>query len=541
MKKLFTFILGMGAMLCANAQNPFAYGLTSGTPVSPSEGLITADVTYSLNADADEVKALIMNENGEVVKTLALEGIKKGEYETTLDLSGIGMGDFTWAIEVKGGATSGNPVNFTTWSFYHPCGLDVDNSTESPSFGTIFVAEGYFPSSGVTDSRKGYISLPTSNGSVSDASGLYMFTPTFESIKGEDGYARFYPSFLTHSHKYSTSSSAGADFSKVAVADDGRIFVSRHNNLGDYILVAESVESLKNGGEFTSLLSGKTMTDATIYNDANGNFLAGPTQAMDVKGGGEDTKILVIARNANSTSYSYSINRAKEYNVGNGVTLETANSYPVLDGKFTISYDRGINVAYDNRGGVWYCQYRGTPTDAQPALVYVDANGIQKYFEGAGGKARNKAAMAVSPDGTRLAASRDFISKSQNYMAIYDIAYAEDGTPTLTEACSIKFTFTSTNDNLMSATWDCAGNLYLGNATKEWVKGYAVPRANNVFATKAPSKYSLVIDSTVSIDGIDTDADAPVEYYNLQGVKVENPEKGIFIKRQGSKTTKVVL
>ncbi|MBE6310499.1 MAG: hypothetical protein E7080_05535 [Bacteroidales bacterium] len=34
---------------------------------------------------------------------------------------------------------------------------------------------------------------------------------------------------------------------------------------------------------------------------------------------------------------------------------------------------------------------------------------------------------------------------------------------------------------------------------------------------------------------------APVEYYNLQGVKVARPENGIFIKKQGSKTTKVVL
>ena len=34
---------------------------------------------------------------------------------------------------------------------------------------------------------------------------------------------------------------------------------------------------------------------------------------------------------------------------------------------------------------------------------------------------------------------------------------------------------------------------------------------------------------------------AAVEYYNLQGVKVANPENGIFIKKQGAKTTKVVL
>ena len=37
------------------------------------------------------------------------------------------------------------------------------------------------------------------------------------------------------------------------------------------------------------------------------------------------------------------------------------------------------------------------------------------------------------------------------------------------------------------------------------------------------------------------DANAPVEYYNLQGVRVNNAENGIFIRKQGNKTTKVIL
>lgn len=37
------------------------------------------------------------------------------------------------------------------------------------------------------------------------------------------------------------------------------------------------------------------------------------------------------------------------------------------------------------------------------------------------------------------------------------------------------------------------------------------------------------------------DANAPVEYFNLQGIKVAQPEKGIFIERQGSKTRKVMF
>lgn len=45
------------------------------------------------------------------------------------------------------------------------------------------------------------------------------------------------------------------------------------------------------------------------------------------------------------------------------------------------------------------------------------------------------------------------------------------------------------------------------------------------------------------VEGISTeaDADAPVEFYDLQGRMVANPQGGIFIRRQGSKVTKVAL
>ncbi|MDE5904870.1 MAG: hypothetical protein K2H27_05880, partial [Duncaniella sp.] len=49
-------------------------------------------------------------------------------------------------------------------------------------------------------------------------------------------------------------------------------------------------------------------------------------------------------------------------------------------------------------------------------------------------------------------------------------------------------------------------------------------------------------DDTTSIIGIGADSnDAPVEYFNLNGLRVENPSNGIFIRRQGDKVTKVAL
>ena len=52
-------------------------------------------------------------------------------------------------------------------------------------------------------------------------------------------------------------------------------------------------------------------------------------------------------------------------------------------------------------------------------------------------------------------------------------------------------------------------------------------------------------DHTTAIRDIEVadvlDATAPVEYYNLQGVRVANPGKGLYIRRQGIRAEKVIL
>ncbi|MCM1296756.1 MAG: hypothetical protein NC311_14555 [Muribaculaceae bacterium] len=59
---------------------------------------------------------------------------------------------------------------------------------------------------------------------------------------------------------------------------------------------------------------------------------------------------------------------------------------------------------------------------------------------------------------------------------------------------------------------------------------------------KQPVLYmELVAYNGSGVANIETDENAPVEYYNLQGVRVANPENGIYIRRQGSKATKVLV
>ena len=47
---------------------------------------------------------------------------------------------------------------------------------------------------------------------------------------------------------------------------------------------------------------------------------------------------------------------------------------------------------------------------------------------------------------------------------------------------------------------------------------------------------------STGIEGIEADgSNAPAEYFNLNGVRVDKPENGLYIKHQGGKATKVLV
>jgi hypothetical protein len=56
-----------------------------------------------------------------------------------------------------------------------------------------------------------------------------------------------------------------------------------------------------------------------------------------------------------------------------------------------------------------------------------------------------------------------------------------------------------------------------------------------------PENYSYNGEAGVSTVVVDDNSNAPVEYFNLQGVRVANPENGLYIRRQGNKATKVLV
>jgi hypothetical protein len=67
------------------------------------------------------------------------------------------------------------------------------------------------------------------------------------------------------------------------------------------------------------------------------------------------------------------------------------------------------------------------------------------------------------------------------------------------------------------------------------IGGYGAYDSSNTWHADTLSK------SAGSVANIAVDENAPVEYFNLQGVRVANPANGLFIRRQGNTATKVLV
>ena len=82
-----------------------------------------------------------------------------------------------------------------------------------------------------------------------------------------------------------------------------------------------------------------------------------------------------------------------------------------------------------------------------------------------------------------------------------------------------------------------------GNDKKQTVdvEGVKYSSTFEISSDKDGSKYKVNSIKTTGIESIAEDAEVAPEYFNLQGVKIANPENGLYIKRIGNKAEKVYI
>ena len=436
MKKFTLFAVAMlFSAVSFAALNPFAYALSS--HLSPDQKTLT--VNYSLNADATSVKIII----GEDAKEVECTGsnLTKGSHAVEISTEGIPTASpQSWRVVVEGNSVSAPTLQDTQFSFCLPRGVDVDNSPESPYFGRIYATE-------ATAGGNAYHSK--------EGKGLYAFDPTLTPIQNATGGYVF-----TGGITYGTD-----DISRVVVAGDGRVFVSRFTPTE----VSPVVE----------------VNPADLNEDFKDLFttIKGKTIGIDVKGAGEDLQLVMLSTDERIIT---------EYDLGTATTwTETTPSRTYVKKDLTTEKSLSLvtdnaYISYDLNDGIWLTQHRATATTTEPTIAHVIASGVDynNFNEGIEHNGTSNGGIAISPDGSLLAV----VGAGTKKLTIYAVSRDGSGKITLTS----QYTIATSGSNHTALSWDYAGNLYVTNRSAETLTFYAMPYGGTV-STPCAAKYAFTL------------------------------------------------
>ena len=471
--KKFTllFIATLFSALSFAALNPYAYGLSSSLNADQTE----LTVNYSLNATATNVDFVLLD-GDKVIKTVNLndKGLAKGSYTATVALDDPNMPlgkKLTWKLEVKGAAHN-TTNNHGGYKFYHPSGVDVDNNPESPHFGRIICNEAMNSVKSKTDT---YLS-------AGFGAGIFAFNAAFEPIANGDK-----PGFnggitFTNLRPDNNSSTAYAP-RRVRISEDGRIFVSSLNTDG-HVLWEVNPDNMN---EWTEVIAGTlSATDINSVVNSSKTYIGGPNVAMDVRGKGKDLQLAMLS--------GIGTFQCNEYDLGTATKWDKAPSRQILGNKYIVNYT-GSSIEYDNEGGIWFCQYRGSADPAAPAFLHINAKGEVDYLEAlanvrAGAfRFNHDFTKVITADGRSAAGTYN-----QGWARIYDVSKDANGKPVLTLDRVIDMS--AMGHTLNDFAWDIADNIYVVGNNKEWIRAYALARtANDIATTPCASKYAFTINS----------------------------------------------
>ncbi len=93
--------------------------------------------------------------------------------------------------------------------------------------------------------------------------------------------------------------------------------------------------------------------------------------------------------------------------------------------------------------------------------------------------------------------------------------------------------------------WPILGQYVHQNPTVRYTYEAEVNAVKNYITKRFPKLDTLIglvdVPDDSAVESVETDTDAPAEYYNLQGVRVPNPSAGLYIERRGNTARKVIL
>lgn len=165
------------------------------------------------------------------------------------------------------------------------------------------------------------------------------------------------------------------------------------------------------------------------------------------------------------------------------------------------------------------------------------------------GKTLTSGVVSLYSEATASASNKPRLFLATGNNAGWTYRFYKDNTITLSIEDGFAITsieFTGTNLNNASVVYSDNGTFANGIWTATSDKGVSSMTVTKTETGSNPSITKIVVNYTKDSSGVGSvvteDENAPVEYFNLQGVRVNNPAAGqLLIKRQGNTVTKVLV
>jgi hypothetical protein len=448
-KKLFFLLLTVALCVTSGYAQTQPNIYASGLQASAADANGDVQFTYTLNANASQVKITV--DNGDEFTITTASDLTKGLHTVTQRLTDAAVGDYDWSVQATGASASpGSPVKISTdeprFLFWGPRGIAVDNHFNSPFFGRIYASEG----------SGGTVTAGTPNPTRTTTTGVYILNTLLEDVTNQGATA--YAGGVTWG---ATTTAHSLD--RVFVAPDGKVYladVGASPNV--YILDPASPSS-----NFTPVFSGNSVksTHVILYN----GFL----YVFDVSSGGNINKYDISTIPATPTATVI-------YNdISNGNLQQNLSHNAICP---------------DGRGGWWISQHRAgsSSNGAIPCLIhYNTTTGTVDYNSGTTFQSTYQGGMAYLNTGSEELLA---LGTTQGTIKIWSVTYDTNGHPALTDKWSVS---TGTGAYARAIDFDKAMNLYAIDNNTERLRVFALPKTANTFTTPAPTAQKVVVTTAI--------------------------------------------
>ncbi len=455
-------------------------------------------VTFTSTAAAEEAEVVLKDENGQTAGNFTLTGVVKGENTITVDLADLAEGKYTWAVRIL--STLDNETGAIAYEA--PGSWQGEDNTTG---GVVFIRD-------ANEDAFGYVVVGHGR-----ARGFAVFTPEGELV-GDKLYHVGYEKFTASNGSSTTRGDALRGYAVFADWADKSSGYWRIDPLNPEtepvnMLMVEGATQDKNG--------------AVTY---NGVQTGSGSCTVAFQGEGENTKMFAYDEDI----YGNTIVR---YDLGTADMITAAPSLVIAPA----SQFGSLNVDVEGvENGFFVSQGRANNWGGIPNLIYFDNEG-NKVWDSASIQdfaADCSSGFAVSTDG-RMAAIVRYNSMD---IIVYALGYDEYNEPTFTELFTIPMVGKYVTANPWTQiVFDAGNNLHVFDRRNGGYKVYVMPYSSQSY-TPAKAEYTITKSSgieSITVDG----AEAPVQYFNLQGIAVdaENMTPGVYVRRQGNNASKVVI